>query len=221
MTILVPPRAHANIACAVEGFSLSAPIGGTRQVMTATVLTPSVADGDVVVTVTAAGMAGTPKDVTVTVADKDTVADVAAKLAAALAADAGVTAFFDVTAAAAAVTLTRKTHAANDATMKVALKTDASNTGVTVNSAVTAQGALATSCTITLTPEVAYAAPPVLVGAPQHVKGQGSAATSMTWALTAQAKTGVTITCTLDQAPGAGVTDTIVFSGGLIGVPAR
>jgi len=29
------------------------------------------------------------------------------------------------------------------------------------------------------------------------------------------------IACTLDQAPGAGVTDTIVFSGGLIGVPAR
>lgn len=221
MVVLVPPRAHANISCAVEGFSLSNTISGTPQVMTATVLTPSVAAGDVVVTVTAANMAGTPKDVTVTVADKDTVGDVAEKLAAALADDAGVKAFFDVTVTGAVVTLTRKTHAANDATMKVALKTDASNTGVTLNSAITVQGALATSCTITLTPEVSYAAVPVLAGAPQHVKGQGSAATKMEWVLSAQSTSGVTITCTLDQAPGAGVTDTIVFNGGLIGVPAR
>ena len=37
MTVLVPPRADPNIACAVEWFSLSNTIGGTRQVMTATV----------------------------------------------------------------------------------------------------------------------------------------------------------------------------------------
>ena len=221
MTVLVPPGAHPNIACAVEGFNLSNTISGTKQVMTVTVATPSVADGDVVVTVTAAGMTGTPKDVTVTVANGDTVGDVAALLAAALAADANVGAFFDITAAGAVVTLTRKTHAANDATMAVVVKTDASSTGVTVTSAITVQGALATSCTITLTPEVAYAAVPVLAGVPQHVKGQGSAATKMEWAITAQAKTSVTITCTLDQAPGAGKTDTIVFNGGLIGIPAR
>lgn len=221
MTVLVPPGAHPNIACAVEGFTLSNTIGGTCQVMTATVATPSVADGDVVVTVTAANMGGTPKDVTVTVANEDTVGEVAALLAAALAADADVGAFFDITAAGAVVTLTRKTHAANDATMALAVKTDASNTGVTIDDAITVQGALATSCTITLTPEVSYAATPAMVGVPQRVPGAGSAATTMTWAITAQSTAGVTITVTLDQAPGAGKTDTIVFNGGLIGVPAR
>jgi hypothetical protein len=206
----------------VEGFNLSNTIGGTRQVMTATVATPSVADGDVVVTVTAAGMTGTPKDVTVTVADGDTVGDVAALLAAALAADANVGAYFDITAAGAVVTLTRKTHAANDPAMALEVKTDASNTGVTIDDAITVQGALATSCTITVTPEVEYAAIPALTGAPQHVKGDGSSATKIdNWAITTQATTGVTITVTLDAAPGAGITDTIVFVGGLIGIPAR
>lgn len=222
MAVLVPPRAHPEISCAVEGFNLSNTISGTKQVMTVTVATPSVADGDVVVTVTAANMTGTPEDVTCTVANGDTVGAVAGKLATALAAAAGVKTFFDVTVAGAVVTMTRKTHAANDATMKVALKTDASNTGVTLNSAITVQGALATSCTITLTPEVSYAAVPALVGAPQHIKDEGSAATKIdNWAITTQATSGVTITVTLDQAPGAGKTDTIVFVGGLIGIPAR
>jgi hypothetical protein len=221
MTILVPPRADPNIACAVEGFSLSNTISGTKQVMTATVATPSVADGDVVVTVTAANMGGTPKDVTVTVANGDTVEAVATLLAAALADDDDVAAFFDITVAGAVVTLTRKTHAANDSTMALKVKTDASETGVTITDAITVQGALATSCTITLTPEVSYAAPPAVVGVPQHVKDGGSSATTMTWAITSQSTAGVTITVTLDQAPGAGKTDTIVFNGGLIGIPAR
>ena len=221
MTILVPPRADPNIACAVEGFSLFSTIGGTKQVMTATVATPSVADGDVVVTVTAANMGGTPKDVTVTVANGDTVEAVATLLAAALADDDDVAAFFDITVAGAVVTLTRKTHAANDPTMALAVKTDASSTGVTIDDAIAVEGALATSCTITLTPEVSYAAPPAVVGVPQHVKDDGSSATTMTWAITSQSTAGVTITVTLDQAPGAGKTDTIVFNGGLIGIPAR
>ena len=86
----------------------------------------------------------------------------------------------------------------------------------------TISGSLATSCTITLTPEVTYAAVPALVGAPQHIKGVGSAATKIdNWAITTQAVGGVTITVTLDAAPGAGITDTIVFVGGLIGIPAR
>ena len=221
MTILVPPGAQANISCAVEGFNLSNTIGGTSQVMTATVTKPSVANGDVVVTVTAAGMTVTPKDVTVTVADGDTEAQVAANLCAALADDADVGAYFDITVADAVVTLTRKTHAANDPAMALAVKTDASNTGVTIDDAITVQGALATSCTITLTPEVSYAATPAMVGVPQRVPGAGSAATTMAWAITAQSTAGVTITVSLDQAPGAGKTDTILFNGGLIGIPAR
>ena len=222
MTVLVPPGAHPNIACAVEGFNLSNTISGTKQVMTVTVATPSGADGDVVVTVTAANMTGTPEDVTCTVANGDTVGAVAGKLATALAAAAGVKTFFDVTVAGAVVTMTRKTHAANDAGMKVAVKTDAANTGVTVTSAITVQGALATSCTITLTPEVSYAATPVIVGVPQHVPdAAGSAATTVTWKVTSQSISAIVLTVTLNQAPGAGKTDTIVFVGGLIGIPAR
>ena len=45
MTILVPPRADPNITCAVEGFSLSNTISGTKQVMTVTIATPSEAAG--------------------------------------------------------------------------------------------------------------------------------------------------------------------------------
>ena len=105
--------------------------------------------------------------------------------------------------------------------MKLEVKTDSSSTGVTIDDEITVEGALATSCTITVTPEVEYAAIPELIGAPQHVKDDGSLATTMTWAITSQSTAGVTITVTLDPAPGAGKTDTIVFNGGLIGVPAR
>lgn len=221
MTILVPPRADPNIACAVEGFSLFNTIGGTKQVMTVTIATPSEAAGTVVFTVTAADMDNSPKAVDVVVANGDTVEDVAALVAAAFAEDDDVGGFFDITVAGAVVTMTCKTHAANDSTMALKVKTDASETGVTITDAITVQGALATSCTITLMPEVSYAAPPAVVGVPQHVKDGGSSATTMTWAITSQSTAGVTITVTLDQAPGAGKTDTIVFNGGLIGIPAR
>ena len=86
----------------------------------------------------------------------------------------------------------------------------------------TISGSLATSCTITVTPEVEYAAIPALIGVPQHVPdAAGSAATTMTWKVTSQSTSAIALTVTLDQAPGAGKTDTIVFNGGLIGIPAR
>ena len=222
MAILVPPRADPNIACAVEGFSLSNTISGTKQVMTVTIATPSAAAGTVEFTVTAANMNNSPKAVDVVVANGDTVEDVATLVAAAFAADVDVGEFFDVTVAGAVVTMTCKTHAANDPTMAVDVTADTSSTGVTIDDAITVQGALATSCTITVTPEVEYAAIPALIGVPQHVKGVGSVATKIdNWAITAQSTAGVTITVTLDAAPGAGITDTIVFNGGLIGIPAR
>jgi hypothetical protein len=221
MTVLVPPGAHPNITCAVEGFNLSNTIGGTCQVMTTEILTPSAADGTVKFTVTAANMDNSPKAVDVVVGNGDTAEEVAALVADAFESDDDVGGFFDITVAGAVVTMTRKTHAGNDPTMAVAVTDDSDTTGVTQDDAITVQGALATSCTITLTPEVSYAATPAMVGVPQHVKDDGSAATTMTWAITAQSTAGVTITVTLDPAPGAGKTDTIVFNGGLIGVPAR
>ena len=222
MTVLVPPRADPNIACAVEGFSLFNTIGGTKQVMTVTIATPPEAAGTVEFTVTAANMVNSPKAVDVVVASGDTVEDVATLVAAAFAADDDVGGFFDVTVAGAVVTMTCKTHAANDLTMAVAVTADDDATNVTINDEITVDGALATSCTIAVTPEVEYAAIPALIGAPQHVKSDGSAATKIdSWAITTQATTGITITVTLDAAPGAGITDTIVFNGGLIGIPAR
>lgn len=222
MTILVPPRADPNIACAVEGFSLSNTISGTKQVMTVTIATPSAAAGTVEFTVTAANMNNSPKTVDVVVANGDTVEDVATLVAAAFTADVDVGGFFDVTVAGAVVTMTCKTHAANDPTMAVAVTADLDTTGVTITDAITVQGALATSCTITLTPEVSYAATPVVCGVPQHVPdAAGSAATTMTWKVTSQSTSAIVLTVALDQAPGAGKTDTIVFNGGLIGIPAR
>jgi hypothetical protein len=222
MTVLVPPGAQANIACAVEGFNLSNTIGGTKQVMTVTIAAPSAAAGTVEFTVTAANMDHSPKAVDVVVANGDTAEDVATLVAAAFADDDDVGGFFDITVAGAVVTMTCTAHAANDDTMAVDVTDDSDTTDVTIDDAITVQGALATSCTITVTPEVEYAAIPALIGAPQHVKSDGSAATKIdSWAITTQATTGVTITVTLDAAPGAGITDTIVFNGGLIGVPAR
>jgi hypothetical protein len=222
MTILVPPRADPNIACAVEGFSLSNTISGTKQVMTVTIATPAAAAGTVEFTVTAANMDNSPKAVDVVVENEDTVEEVAALVAAAFAEDDDVGGFFDITVAGAVVTLTRKTHAANDPTMKLKVKTDASETGVTIDDEITVQGALATSCTITITPEVEYAAIPALIGTPQHVPdAAGSDATTMTWKVTSQSTSAIVLTVTLDPAPGAGKTDTIVFNGGLIGIPAR
>jgi len=206
----------------VEGFNLSNTISGTKQVMTVTIATPAAAAGTVEFTVTAANMDNSPKAVDVVVANGDTVEEVAALVAAAFAADDDVGGFFDITAAGAVVTLTCKTHAANDDTMAVEVTADPDTTSVTQTDAIAVEGALATSCTITVTPEVEYAAIPTLAGAPQHVKGDGSVATKIdNWAITAQSTAGVTITVTLDQAPGAGITDTIVFIGGLIGIPAR
>ena len=222
MTILVPPRAHANIACAVEGFSLSNTISGVRQVLTGTVDAVSAAADTIEVTVTAANMAGTPAAVNVGLALADTKPQVAAKIADALALDAGIAAWFDIATDGDDVVLTRKIHAANDPTMAIAVTADLGATGVTITDAITTPGSLATSCTITLTPDVTYAAVPALIGVPQHVPdAAGSAATTMTWKVTSQSTSAIVLTVTLDQAPGAGKTDTIVFNGGLIGIPAR
>lgn len=59
MTVLVPPGAQANIACAVEGFNLSNTIGGTRQVMTAT-LDPAPGAGKTDTIVFNGGLIGVP-----------------------------------------------------------------------------------------------------------------------------------------------------------------
>ncbi len=98
--------------------------GGTKQVETATVAGTITATGTVKVTITAAGMSGSPLDVFVDVLDTDSAATVAGKIRTALQAHSIVgdasTGFFTVTGATTAVILTVNVPAANDATLNIA-----------------------------------------------------------------------------------------------------
>jgi|GEM_PF-958927 len=98
---------------------------GTNQVETATVVGTITTSGDVSVTVTAAGMNGTPKTVAVAVLIGDDASAVAGKIRTALAADADIgdntTGFFTVSGSGADVVLTKKTKAANDGTLNIAI----------------------------------------------------------------------------------------------------
>lgn len=117
---------------------------GTAQVETATAAGSITTSGNATVTVTAAGMTGSPKAISVAVLSGDTAAQWAAKVRTALAADADVSAMFEVGGTTTAIVLTRKpTHtftvpdgsggttslyiyAANDGTLNIALADDTS-----------------------------------------------------------------------------------------------
>lgn len=96
---------------------------GQKQVETATVIgaISSSGAGNATVIVTAVGMTGSPKTVSVAVANSDTAAQVAGKIRTALTNDTNVSAFFDISGTGAEIVLTRKTAAANDATMNVSI----------------------------------------------------------------------------------------------------
>lgn len=93
------------------------------QIETATVLGTIGAGGagNATVIVTAAGMTGSPKTISVAVANNDTASQVAGKIRTALGLDADVTALFTVGGASATVSLTRITAAANDATLNISV----------------------------------------------------------------------------------------------------
>ena len=110
-----------------------------QQVETATASGTITTAGNAKVTVTAAGMTGSPKDITFAVDLNDTASDWAEKCRTALAADADVTAMFDVSGTGTSIILTRKwlqTYVvegvttgiayANDATLNIALADDTS-----------------------------------------------------------------------------------------------
>lgn len=100
------------------------PTSGVLQVETAVVVGTITLAGDAKVTVTAAGMTGSPKDIAVAVALNDTDAQVAAKARVVLAADADVTALFSVGGTGANIALTALQSAANDATLNIAVDND-------------------------------------------------------------------------------------------------
>lgn len=106
------------------------PTSGVLQVETVNVVGTITGAGDATVTVTAAGMAGSPIAVSVAVAVDDTATLVAAKIAAAMTAHAVIGAFFTITSSVADAIFTAKQSAANDATMNIAY-TNGTCTGLT------------------------------------------------------------------------------------------
>jgi phage tail sheath gpL-like len=127
---------------------------GTAQVETATAAGTIGTAGNASVTITATGMTGSPKLVSVAVAASDTAATWAGKVRAALAADTDVTALYAVGGTTTAITLTRLANSrgvipANDATLNIALANDTC-TGITpaASSANTTAGVASTGALI-------------------------------------------------------------------------
>lgn len=96
-------------------------LAGTKQVETATVVGTITTAGNASVIVTAAGMTGSPKTLTVAVALTDSAAVVAQKIREALAADSAVTAKFTVGGYGTSVVLTAITAAANDTSLNISI----------------------------------------------------------------------------------------------------
>lgn len=122
---------------------------GVAQVETATAAGTITGSGDAEVIVTAAGMTGSPITVAVAVLETDTASIWAGKVRTALDLEGDITAMFAVGGSGTAITLTRLTEAANDATLNISLDNDTC-TGITpaTTSADTIAGVL-TSITVT------------------------------------------------------------------------
>lgn len=105
----------------LDGSGAPEEVNGTKQVETATVDGTVSAAGNATFTVIAAGMAGSPKAISVAVALNDSAAVVAQKARETLALDGAITALFNVSGIGTAVVLTKKTAAANDATLNVTI----------------------------------------------------------------------------------------------------
>jgi hypothetical protein len=117
-------------------------VAGTAQVETATAATTATVSGNITVTVTSAGMTGSPLAITVPIVSGDTAAVWAGKVRTALAANATIAARFTVSGTTTAIVLTRKPGTvltdgtetinlllANDGTLNIAIA--AGTTGVT------------------------------------------------------------------------------------------
>lgn len=116
---------------------------GTAQVETATAAGSITGTGNATVVVTASGMTGSPKTISVAVTNGDTAATWAGKVRTALAADTAVSALFTVGGSTTAISLTRKStstytvngtsvpvYPANDATLNISLD-NGTCTGIT------------------------------------------------------------------------------------------
>jgi hypothetical protein len=141
----------AEVFALIDGGTLVT--ADVAQVETATVVGTVTTAGNAKVTVTANGMTGSPKDISVAVAENDTASDVAGKIRTALGLDAAVTALFTVGGTSATVTLTAKTAGVQDNTLNIAITNDTC-AGITqdLTSANTTDGGVSS---------LSYDAPPV------------------------------------------------------------
>lgn len=118
----------------------AAPSNGTtgrKQITTQTVIGTVATGGSMTLTVTAAGLTGSPLAISFNVDSGDIPSAVAAKAAAALSGNAAVAALFDVDNIGADFALTRKVEAANDGTLNLAIA-NGTATGVTPDATSTA-----------------------------------------------------------------------------------
>ena len=116
-----PHDGVATYKITLAGAGAPEEVNGTKQVETAEVVGAVTTAGNATFTVTAAGMTGSPKAISVAVALNDSAAVVAQKAREALAADSAVTAKFSVGGYGAIVELTALTAAANDSTLNIAI----------------------------------------------------------------------------------------------------
>jgi hypothetical protein len=134
-------------------------VAGSSQFITATATGTVTLAGNASVVVTSAGMAGSPKTVSVAVALNDTPTLWAAKVRTALAADTAVGGRFDVSGTTTAITLTRKptyvvsgdithhVHPATDATLALTLA-NGTSAGITSTSGTATAGVATTGVLI-------------------------------------------------------------------------
>lgn len=125
----------------------AAPVNGTagrKQITTQTVIGTVATGGSMTLTVTAAGLTGSPLAISFNVDSGDIPSAVAAKAAAALEANVAVAAMFEVDNIGADFALTRKVEVANDGTLNLAIA-NGTATGVTPDATSTAtQSGIAT-----------------------------------------------------------------------------
>jgi hypothetical protein len=136
--VMVGSASTLSIAQDTGACTATAWVSGTAQVETATAVGTITASGNASVTVTSAGMTGSPLTISVPVVLGDTAAVWAGKVRTALAADATIAARFTVGGTTTAISLTRLSatvgglpiRSANDATLNIALA-NGTCTGIT------------------------------------------------------------------------------------------
>lgn len=129
------PSATLSVSATGSAVTVNLATGaGTAQVETATASGTIATSGNISVTVTGVGIAGTPLTIPVAALITDTAATWAGKVRTAMAATAAVTALYTVGGASTSITLTRTVATANDGTLNIAL---ADGTSVGVNAAAT------------------------------------------------------------------------------------